>query len=64
MAKCRAWVTVEPGKLVMEDFEIPKIPEDCTLLKVEACGICGTDKHAYLGHMPTVPFPCINGQQG
>ena len=63
MVKCRAWVTVEPGKLVMEEFDIPKIPEDCALLKVEACGICGTDKHAYLGHMPTVQFPCINGHE-
>jgi len=63
MAKCRAWVTVEPGKLVMEEFEIPKIPEDCALLKIEACGICGTDKHAYHGLMPTAPFPCINGHE-
>ena len=63
MAKCRAWVMVEPGKVVMEEFEIPKIPEDCALLKVEACGICGTDKHVYLGHMPTAPFPFVIGHE-
>jgi len=63
MAKCRAWVMVEPGKVVMEEFEIPKIPEDCALLKVEACGICGTDKHVYLGRLPTAPFPFITGHE-
>jgi len=63
MVKCRAWVTVEPGKAVMEEFEIPKIAEDWALLKVEACGICGTDKHVYLGHSPTAPFPFITGHE-
>jgi len=63
MVKCRAWVTVEPGKVVMEEFEVPTIPEDCALLKVEACGICGTDKHIYLGRSPTAPFPFITGHE-
>ena len=63
MTKCRAWVTVEPGKLAMEEFEIPAIAEECALLKVEACGICGTDKHIYIGHSPTAPFPFITGHE-
>ena len=63
MTKCRAWVTVEPGKLTMEEFEIPAIGEECALLKVEACGICGTDKHIYIGHSPTAPFPFITGHE-
>ncbi len=63
MAKCRAWVMVEPGKVVMEEFEIPKVAEDSALLKVEACGICGTDKHVYLGHFPMAQFPFITGHE-
>jgi threonine dehydrogenase-like Zn-dependent dehydrogenase len=63
MAKCRAWVMVEPGKIVMEEFEIPKVAEDSALLKVEACGICGTDKHVYLGHFPMAKFPFIAGHE-
>ena len=63
MAKSRAWVMVEPGKLVMEEFEIPEVAEDCALLKVEACGICGTDKHVYLGHFPMAQFPFIAGHE-
>jgi len=63
MAKCRAWVMVEPGKVVMKEFEIPKVAEDSALLKVEACGICGTDKHVYLGHFPMAKFPFIAGHE-
>ena len=64
MAKCRAWVMVEPGKMVMEEFEIPEIPEDGALLKVEACGICGTDKHVFRhGDGPMVQFPFIAGHE-
>ena len=63
MAKCRACIMVKPGEVVMEEFEIPEIPEDCALLKVEACGICGTDKHIYLGRLPTAPFPFITGHE-
>ena len=33
MEKCRAWVMVEPRKVVLEEFEIPKVAEDCALLK-------------------------------
>jgi len=54
---------VEPGRVVMEEFAIPKVAEDCALLKVEACGICGTDKHVYLGHSPTASFPFIAGHE-
>jgi len=63
MAKCRAWVIHEPGRIVMEEFEIPKVAEDGALLKVEACGICGTDKHIYLGHFPTNQYPFIMGHE-
>ena len=41
MAKNRAWVMVEPRKVVMQEFEIPEVTEDCALLQVEVCGICG-----------------------
>jgi len=53
----------EPGKLVLKEFAIPVVAHECALLKVEVCGICGTDKHAYLGHLPTAPFPLIAGHE-
>jgi L-iditol 2-dehydrogenase len=63
MAKSRAWVFLAPEKMETEEFEIPAVAEDCALLKVEACGICGTDKHIYLGHAPKAPFPFIAGHE-
>ena len=52
-----------PGKVEMQEFEIPKLEEGSILLKVEACSICGTDKHIYLGHSPRSPFPFILGHE-
>ncbi len=63
MGKARAWVIVKPGKMELQEFVIPGIPEDGALLKVEACGICGTDKHMFLGHMPTASFPLVPGHE-
>ena len=63
MTKSRAWVFLAPEKMETEEFEIPAVAEDCALLKVEACGICGTDKHIYLGHAPKAPFPFIAGHE-
>jgi len=63
MKKCQAWVIAGPGKMVMEKFDIPEVAEDSALLKVEACGICATDKHMYLGHFPGTQFPLIVGHE-
>jgi len=63
MAKSRGWVMTGVGKLEMQEFEIPKIEEDGALLKIEACGICGSDKHALSGYIKTAPFPMIPGHE-
>ena len=36
---------------------------DCALVRVELCGICGSDMHAYLGHDPRRPAPLILGHE-
>ena len=63
MTKACGWVMVEPGKLNMQEFDLPKVAEDAALLKVETCGICGTDKHMYSGYLRTAPFPLISGHE-
>ncbi len=63
MDKAHAWVILEPGKMELQEFVIPKIPDDGALLKVEACGVCGTDKHMFLGHMQTASFPLVAGHE-
>ena len=61
--KFRACVLVGPGKIEIQKFDIPEVAEDSALLKVESCGICGTDKHILLGHSPTAPFPFVGGHE-
>ena len=43
--KTRAAVLVAPREFEMREFDLPEIPDNAALLKVEACGICGSDIH-------------------
>jgi L-iditol 2-dehydrogenase len=36
-----------PGKLAVEEIADPELPRDGLILKVAACGICGSDLRAY-----------------
>ena len=38
--------------------------DDQELVKISACGICGSDMHAYLGHDNRRPAPLILGHEG
>jgi len=38
-----------PRRLVARDFPLPQIGADDALLRVEACGLCGTDHEQYTG---------------
>jgi len=46
-----ALVLEEPRRLVARHFPIPDIGEDDGLVRVEACGLCGTDHEQYTGHL-------------
>lgn len=43
MKYMKALVIEDVKKLVYKDIEIPKVEEDKVLIKVKACGICGSD---------------------
>jgi len=62
MSKVKAVVMKEPGKIEIQEFAKPKISEDSLLLKVDECGVCGSDKHMYLGHSK-LNFPVIPGHE-
>lgn len=49
----RAMVLEGPRKLVEREFAIPEIGEDEGLVRVEACGLCGTDHEQYTGELPS-----------
>ena len=43
------------GQLFVREIEKPIPGPDELLVRVEACGICGTDRHLYLGEFPSRP---------
>ena len=47
----RALVLEAPRKFVPRDFTLPEIGDDEGLLRVEACGLCGTDHEQYTGDL-------------
>lgn len=48
----RALVLEAPRRLVARDLPTPVIGDDDGLLRVEACGLCGTDHEQYTGALP------------
>ena len=43
--------------------EVPKITSDTAILKVEACGLCGSDVEQYKGSFGYVTYPLIPGHE-
>ena len=43
------------GKIIVRDVEKPSPGPEDLLVRVEACGICGTDRHLLLGEFPSTP---------
>ncbi len=58
----KAVVFQEPDRLVVEDRAVPEVGDHDVLMKVHACGICGTDLHMLSGEH-IVKFPVIPGHE-
>ncbi len=58
----RAIVQTGPRALELRELPIPEIDDDSALLRVEACGICGSDVEQYEGVLP-VRLPLIPGHE-
>jgi threonine dehydrogenase-like Zn-dependent dehydrogenase len=61
-SKTLAMVQTAPRKLEPQDLPIPDIDEDSALLRIEACGICGSDYEQFEGVLRT-PMPAIPGHE-
>jgi 2-desacetyl-2-hydroxyethyl bacteriochlorophyllide A dehydrogenase len=57
MATMRAAFARSPGTLAVEDMERPAPGPGDVVVKVDACGICGSDLHWYHGEM-MMPVSC------
>ena len=58
----QAAVMPTPGKIEIREFAKPTPADDALLLQVDQVGICGSDKHMYLGHT-NLNFPVIPGHE-
>lgn len=58
----RAMVQTAPGTLELRTFPRPRIGDDDALLRIEACGICGTDAEVFDGSIP-LAAPVIPGHE-
>jgi len=60
--KVKAAVLVKPKKFQIEEFDIPHLGSRDLLIKVDLCGICGSDVHMWEGTLAT-PKPLIMGHE-
>ncbi len=51
-ARARALVLEAPRELRARDVPLPAIGDDDGLLRIEACGLCGTDHEQFTGALP------------
>jgi threonine dehydrogenase-like Zn-dependent dehydrogenase len=60
--RCRAVVQTGPRALELRELPVPDVDADSGLLRVEVCGICGSDAEQYTGVLP-VRFPLVPGHE-
>ncbi len=64
MSKGRAVILDKPnGEFTIDEAELPEPKEGELLVKLEMCGVCGTDAHMYHGHLPGTKFPIVLGHE-
>lgn len=54
---------VEKQKIEVKTYDIPEITDDEVLVKIEGCGVCGTDVHEYKND-PFGLIPVVLGHEG
>lgn len=68
----RAATLVAPGRYEVREYPMPDPGPGSVLVKMELSGICGTDKHTFLGYTTQyggtasprrIPFPIIQGHE-
>jgi alcohol dehydrogenase len=55
-------VLEQPRTLVARDLRVPGSGDDDAVIRVEACGLCGTDHEQYTGHLPAA-FAFVPGHE-
>lgn len=58
----KAIVFEDKGKYEFKEVPVPEVGEEDVLIKVDTCGVCGTDVHIHEGTFPA-NFPVIIGHE-
>ena len=58
-----AYVFDSNGKLVLKDMPLPTVNNNCVIIKVNACSICGTDFRTYMQGSTKINPPRIIGHE-
>jgi len=61
-ARAEALVLARPGALEARSLSVPGTGADDGILRIEACGLCGTDHEQYTGHLGA-PYAFIPGHE-
>lgn len=62
-SKARVAMLTQLGKMEVKEFPMPEVGDDDILVRVEGCGICGTDSHEYKRD-PFSLIPVALGHEG
>ena len=61
--RARVAMLTELGKFELQEYDIPALGDDDILVKVEGCGVCGTDAHEFQND-PFGLIPVVLGHEG
>jgi threonine dehydrogenase-like Zn-dependent dehydrogenase len=61
----KAAVLTAPRTIEFKEFKKPRIQDEGALVRVEACGLCGTDAEQYIGAIKSlnIDYPIIPGHE-
>ncbi|MBW1696870.1 MAG: alcohol dehydrogenase catalytic domain-containing protein [Deltaproteobacteria bacterium] len=59
----KAFVVQKPLHFEIEQREVPEPKSTEVLVRIKAAGICGSDLHAFKGHLPVVTYPRVLGHE-
>jgi threonine dehydrogenase-like Zn-dependent dehydrogenase len=61
--KAKAMVVIEPGRMVLKEYEIVSPQKNQILLKLGVTSVCASDPKIFSGKIPIITFPLIMGHE-